>query len=61
MKTLFALPFILFVTCAIAWVANIIKFADCDFKAPLRCEAIHGIGIIPVAAPFTVWFDSDKQ
>lgn len=60
MRTLIALPFFLFLICAVSWVVNLVKLTDCDFAAPYRCEAIHGIGLIPVAAPFTVWFDTGK-
>lgn len=45
----------------VSWVANLVKLTDCDFASPYRCEAVHGIGLIPVVAPVAVWFDTDKQ
>ena len=42
------------------WIANVVKFLDCDFKADYTCEAIHAIGLIPPASIVTVWFDTDK-
>lgn len=58
---LLTIPLILFVVVAFSWVGNIVKLSDCDFQAPYRCEFIHGVGIIPLTSPLTVWFDSDKQ
>ncbi len=29
----------------IGWVFNLVGFFGCDFDAPLKCEAVHGIGI----------------
>lgn len=43
------------------WLINAYKFTNCDFKAPYRCEAIHGVGVVPVLSFVTVWFDSDKD
>lgn len=43
-----------------AYVVNFNKFANCDFEAPVKCEVIHGIGLIPAFTLITVWFDSDK-
>lgn len=44
-----------------AWIVNFVKFTECDFQAPVRCEAIHGVGFIPGLSMLTVWFDSDKE
>ena len=44
-----------------SWVGNIIKFTDCDFEAPYRCEVIHGAGILPGVALVTAWFGTDKH
>lgn len=46
---------VLYVTCC--WVVNIFKLFECDFSAPWKGEIIHALGIIPILAPFTVWFD----
>lgn len=42
------------------WVGNLYRLFHCDFKAPYKGEVIHLIGIIPIAAPITVWFSEDK-
>ena len=44
---------------ALAWVVNAVKFVNCDFDAPYRCEVLHGIGLVPLLAPVFVWADSD--
>jgi len=41
----------------IGWLKNIVKFSDCDFVAPYKCEVVHGIGIVPVVGAFTGWMD----
>jgi hypothetical protein len=33
---------------AIGWVMNIIKFTQCDFLPPYKCESIRAMGLIPV-------------
>jgi hypothetical protein len=53
---------IFIVICAAAWVigcwiANFVKLTQCDFEAPYKGEAIHAIGLIPVASTLTVWND----
>ena len=60
MRFIILIPFILGSIGVTAFVANAIKLSDCDFASPYRCEAIHGIGLIPPAAIVTVWFDTDK-
>lgn len=61
MRKFLLMPLILFLVVAVSWIGNIVKFSDCNFQAPYRCEAIHGLGIIPLAAPITVWFATDKE
>lgn len=42
------------------WVINAWKLSDCDFEGNLKCEFIHGVGlVIPPASYITVWFDDD--
>ena len=42
------------------WFINLNKFINCDFESDLRCEAIHGAGvIIPPTSYVTVFFDDD--
>lgn len=44
------------------YIWNAYKFANCDFKSDYKCEAIHGVGLIPSPAAFvTVWFDDDSD
>ena len=43
-----------------SWITNLVKLTDCDFSAPYRCEAIHGVGLFPPAALGLVWFGTDK-
>ena len=43
------------------WVWNAVKFANCDFEANFKCEAIHAIGVfVPPASLITVWFADDQ-
>ena len=42
------------------YIANIVKFSRCDFEAPFKCEVLHGAGLLPPLAPFTVWFGDDS-
>ena len=43
------------------WVGNFVKLLECDFESNYRCEAVHGIGLHPVFALVTVWFETDKN
>lgn len=43
------------------WAINAGKFVACDFKPDYRCEAIHGVGLLPPLSIFTVWFGSDGE
>jgi len=29
-----------------AWLINVAKLIDCDFKADYRCEVMHTIGVV---------------
>lgn len=60
MRSIILLPFLLVTIGLLAFVTNIVKLTDCDFEAPYRCEAIHGIGLLPPVALVTVWFTTDK-
>lgn len=51
---------IFIVGCLFCWIINFAKLTDCDFKAPYKCEAIHGSGILPLLSLVTVWFDADE-
>lgn len=43
------------------WIVNLVKLVECDFEAPYKNEAIHAIGLIPVASVVTVWFGVDDN
>ena len=45
----------------IAWPVNFYKLTECDFQPDYRCEAIHGIGLVPLLSPVTVWFGDDSD
>ena len=45
-------------TIIVSWIGNIYKLTQCDFASPYKGEIVHAIGIIPLAAPFTVWCDA---
>ena len=45
----------------IAWGVNIVRFINCDFESPYKCEIVHGIGLVPPIAPFVVWTDTDDK
>lgn len=61
MKGLILVPITIIAFVLAAWVVNFVKLTECDFEAPYKCEAIHGVGIIPPVALGSVWFDSDKK
>lgn len=52
-------PIALGVVVRIAWSVNIIMFTECDFRPDYKCEVLHGLGIIPMFAPLTIWFGVD--
>ena len=37
------------------WVANIYHLTTCDFKAPYKCEIIHGVGVVTPTYWITGW------
>lgn len=40
-----------------AYITNAVKFFNCDFNTPLKCEIVHGIGVfVPPVSVVTVWF-----
>jgi hypothetical protein len=39
----------------VSWFANAYKLIQCDFKTPYRGECIHGVGLILLLSPITVW------
>lgn len=55
----FAIPVILMLLTVAVWGTNVYKLTQCDFQAPYKCEAIHGVGLVPPLAFVTVWFDHD--
>lgn len=54
------LVFLFWIAVAASWVGNLVKLTECDFDAPVKCEIVHGVGLIPIASIFTIWFDTDK-
>ena len=43
---------------AIAWLINVVKFVQCDFKESYKEELIHGVGIVfAPTAIVTVWYN----
>ena len=53
------LAFVVFVI--VAWPYNMYKLTECDFESDYKCEVMHGLGVIPALAPFTVWVGTDKE
>lgn len=47
----------LWIFVAVSWFTNLFKLTECDFEAPFKCEAVHGIGLIPVVSVVTAWID----
>lgn len=60
MKYDWVLPLVLSLLVIIAWITNLSKLVDCDFKPDYKCEVVHAIGIIPAMSIFAVWVDSDE-
>ena len=46
--------------CVSTWMINLDEFTHCDFKAPYKCEIVHGIGLFPPANFITMWFGGDE-
>ena len=57
-KIVFLIMFIN-ILAAVAWIGNIYKFTQCDFKEDYKCEIVHGVGLIPYASIVTIWFETD--
>lgn len=52
---------LLLVFCVWGYVANIVKFAKCDFEAPYKSEVLHGIGIfVPPMGVIMGYIDTGK-
>jgi hypothetical protein len=46
----------------LAWPVNAYQFTQCDFEAPLNCEATRLLGVlVPITAPFTAFADTDEE
>jgi len=58
MKRIFVLLWILFA--ATSWFTNLYKFVNCDFEAPYKAEALHGIGVVTPVNLVTAWSDLGK-
>ncbi len=43
-----------------SWPTNVYQLVNCDFQAPYKCEVVHGIGLVPIASPITVWLETGK-
>jgi hypothetical protein len=52
---------ILILIAAMLWAWNLVKLTSCDFNLPLKCEAIHAVGLVPPLQVITVWFDTDED
>ena len=52
---------IIWILLCIGWIVNFYKLTECDFKESYKCEVIHGLGVIPILSPITVWFNSDAN
>jgi hypothetical protein len=37
---------LLLIVMAAGWVANVVKFITCDFRAPYKAEVLRGVGIV---------------
>lgn len=61
MYKVLAIQFIVVMIFVISWATNLVKLTDCDFEKDYKCEIVHGIGIIPIASPITVWFETDDD
>lgn len=40
-----------------AYITNLYKFSQCDFKPSYKAEAIYGIGIFTPTFVVTAWID----
>ena len=60
MKTIILIQLVIVLVVGVGWVKNLIKLADCDFKAPYKAEVIHAVGVIPPVGMITGWLDVGK-
>ena len=58
MKLIFVLLWLLFAFAS--WCTNLYKFVNCDFEAPYKAEALHGIGVVTPISLVTAWLDLGK-
>jgi hypothetical protein len=59
-ETLILVQLIIVAVMGVGWVKNVIKLADCDFKAPYKAEIIHAVGLVPPVGMVTGWLDMGK-
>lgn len=59
MKVATVLFFVIWFATIGSWLGNTYQLTQCDFKAPFNCEAVHAVGLIPLASLVTVWFKTD--
>jgi hypothetical protein len=51
---------VVFIVMCGSWVVNLNQLLACDFKSDYRCEAVHAVGLIPIASVVTVWVDTEE-
>jgi len=45
-----------------AFLVNAYKLTQCDWETPIKCEAVHALGlVVPPLSLITVWSDDDTQ
>lgn len=44
---------------AVSWSANVVRLINCDFKPSYKEEIVYGVGLLPIASVFTVWYDKE--
>lgn len=42
------------------WLSNAWQLVQCDFKAPYKCEIVHGVGLIPPVHFITAWIGGEE-
>jgi len=54
------ITFMLYAVCA--FLINAYKLTQCDWETPIKCEAVHALGlVVPPLSLITVWSDDDTQ
>jgi len=54
------IAFMLFAVCT--FLINAYKLTQCDWKTPIKCEAVHALGlVVPPLSLITVWSDDDTN